>query len=386
MTKVAATCRGIQIDRRRHAHGVRSLKRAVLLMNRNLPAAIHNLRSILAIAMEHDEQRAAVVVYDTQSELAEILVDAYLACLPGAKKIAFYDVAPDDVKASFDPLQASDLVVLIQSTSFRLPDFRIRVELYKRDIKVIEHSNLLRAQGNEIDYYVNALAYDPAYYRGIGHALKARIDRASSATVESGEVLRFDCALEPAKLNIGDFSTLKNVGSQFPIGEVFTEARDLERVQGRVRIYAFADTTFRLNAPETPITLVVDQGRVVDVVNSTDEFDRVMARITADEGEVWVRELGFGMNRAFGRDRLVRDVGAFERVCGIHLSLGAKHGVYKKPHLRNRETHHHVDVFVITDRVLLDGTVVFDNGAWCVNDVALMPSEVSATREEVAPS
>ncbi len=336
-----------------------------------LQLAIQNVRDTVTIAMSHTAERGPLILFDASSELAQTLIQAYAECLPNAQHVPFYDIDPEAVKATFEPLVAGDLVVLIQSSSFHLADFRIRVELYRRDIKVIEHANLSRMKDNELDHYVASLAYDAAYYRGIGHALKARIDTASSALVESGvesggESLRFDGPLASAKLNIGDFSTLKNVGSQFPIGEVFTEAQDLECVNGRVIIYGFTDPTFRLNVPAAPITLVVERGRVVSVVNSTDDFDRVLASITAEEGEVWLRELGFGMNRAFSRERTVSDVGAFERVCGIHLSLGAKHGVYRRPGFKPKEVRHHVDVFAVTKRVLLDETVVFDDGAWSV--------------------
>ena len=192
------------------------------------------------------------------------------------------------------------------------------------------------------------------------------MDVARSARVESdGETLHFDSTLETAKLNIGHFAGLRNVGSRFPIGEVFTEARDLESVNGRVKIYAFTDTLLRLNVPSDPITLVVERGRVVEALGSTSEFDRVLSLIRR-EGEVWLRELGFGINRAFSRDRRVADVGAFERVCGVHLSLGARHGVYKKPHFNHREVRYHVDTFVVTDRVLLDEKIVYADGAWQV--------------------
>jgi leucyl aminopeptidase (aminopeptidase T) len=195
------------------------------------------------------------------------------------------------------------------------------------------------------------------------------MDAARSARIESdGETLDFDSPFETAKLNVGHFAGLKNVGSQFPIGEVFTEARDLESVHGRVKIYGFTDTSFRLNVPPDPITLVIERGRVVEALRSTSELDRVLDVIRTDEGEVWVRELGFGMNRAFSRDRRVGDVGAFERVCGVHLSLGARHGVYKKAHLNHRQVRYHVDSFVVTDRVLLDNKVVYAEGAWQVSD------------------
>ncbi|MEO8800426.1 MAG: hypothetical protein ABI551_21215 [Polyangiaceae bacterium] len=337
-------------------------------MSRAIRDAVKNVSDTLAIAMEHTSDHTAVVVADEGTELSRLLFQTYKECLPDARFVAFDQVTHEDVKAAFVDLKEGDLVVLIQSAAFKIPEFRIRVELFRRGIKVIEHMNLDRILGPHIDLYIASLAYDPAYYRGIGHALKARMDVARSARVESeGEALTFESPLEEAKLNIGHFTGLKNVGSVFPIGEVFTESRDLEKVNGRAKIYAFADTTFRLNVPDHPITLVIERGRVVSAENSTEEFDKVLSVIRRDEGQVWLRELGFGMNEAFSRERHLPDVGAFERVCGVHLSLGGRHGVYKKAHLNHREVRYHVDAFVVTSRVLLDDDVVYVDGAWKIS-------------------
>lgn len=339
-------------------------------MSATADAAAKNIRDTLTIALEHTPARTALVVADDRSELSRLLTDAYRACLPDARLLSFDTAGADAVKAAFAELRELDLAVLIQSSVFRIPEFRTRVELFKRGIKVIEHSNLDRMASDEVAHYVAALAYDPEYYRGVGHALKARMDSAAGVRIESdGELLSFDCPLEPAKLNIGHFEGLKNVGSLFPIGEVFSEARELEQVNGRVKIYAFTDVSFRLNVPPGPITLIIERGRVVGALDSSPDFERVLAAIHADEGEVWLRELGFGMNRAFSREHRVADVGAFERVCGVHLSLGARHGVYKKPHLDRREARHHVDTFVVTTRVLLDDDVVYADGAWQIPSV-----------------
>lgn len=327
--------------------------------------AARNLSDTLALALEHTRERAAVLVFDERSELSRLLLSAYAECLPDARQLDFDRLQPPAVRAVLESLEEGALAVLIQSSVLRIPEFRTRVELYRRNVKVVEHANLERVEPHQIEHYLAALAYDPTYYRGVGHALKGLMDGASSARVVSaGEVLHFSGPLEPAKLNIGHFAGLKNIGSQFPIGEVFSEARDLERVHGRVKIYAFADTSFRLNAPPEPITMVIERGRVVDALNATSEFERVLSAIRTDEGEVWLRELGFGMNRAFSPERRVSDVGAFERVCGVHLSLGAKHGVYKKAALNPREARHHVDSFVVTDQVLLDDQLVFSDGGW----------------------
>jgi hypothetical protein len=330
-------------------------------------AAERHLRDVLSIAFEHGPSQAAVVVYDARCELATALTEAYRRCLPAARFIDFDAVAPQDVIAAFAPLAASDLVVLIQSTSFRLDAYRIRVELFKRDLKVIEHPHLARMPGPQALHYIESLAYDPAYYRGVGNALKARIDRALCGSIDSGgELLVFASPFESAKLNVGDYREMKNVGGQFPIGEVFTEAQDLEAVNGRVRIFVFGDTSFSVNRPEQPITLVITKGRVSGVLDSTAEFDQVLENIRADEGEVWLRELGFGMNRAFSKDRMVSDIGTYERMCGIHLSLGAKHGIYSKPNIRRADARHHVDVFAVTESVLLDDEVVYRDGVWVV--------------------
>jgi aminopeptidase len=329
-------------------------------------AATRHVGDILAHAILHTNQRA-VVVADERCALSRTLAEAYRACLPNAVYVSFDNVAPEQILQSFADLTAGDLVVLIQSTNFRLGEFRIRVELFKRGLKVIEHPHLARMQESECATYIDALAYDPAYYRGVGGALKRLIDAAPGAVVDSGgERLVYGSAFEPAKLNVGDYSGMTNVGGQFPIGEVFTEPLDLESVNGRVRIFVFGDTEFSVNVPPSPITLEIERGKVTRASDSTPDFDRVIAQIQADEQVVMVREFGFGMNRALTAERRVSDIGTYERMCGIHLSLGAKHGIYAKPGLNRRHTRFHVDVFALTESVTLGDQVVFRDGAWCV--------------------
>ena len=329
--------------------------------------AAQHIQDILNFAILHSPQQAALVIFDTQCPLAITLTKAYQLCLPTATFMDYDSLAPETVLDIFKILSPSDLVVLIQSTHFRPKDFRMRVELFELSLKVIEHPHLARISADESPHYIQSLAYDPSYYHGVGHALKKLIDNAKNAVVVSDtERLTFSSALESAKLNIGDYTDMKNIGGQFPIGEVFTEAQDLETVNGRVKIFGFADMSFMLNKPETPITLFIANGRVTEVINSTPEFEQVLTKIRNDEHEVWLRELGFGMNRAFSQDRTVSDIGTYERMCGIHLSLGAKHGVYKKSNFKRGTTWHHVDVFAITDQVYLDDSLIFQNGSWIV--------------------
>jgi aminopeptidase len=335
--------------------------------------ALAHVSAILALALEFDAARStAVVVADSRSPLSRLLAEAYRRALPAARHLDFDAHPPESILSAFAPLAPGDLVVLIQSSNFRLAEFRLRVELFARGLKVIEHPHLERMEGEEIPLYVEALEYDAAYYRAVGPALRDRIDAARACVLETGapEPLRFPGPFEPAKLNVGDYRGMRNAGGLFPIGEVFTEAVDLEAVGGQARVGIFADVDFRANCPAIPVTLIIEKGRVADVRDATPEFLRVLDGIRADEGEVWVRELGFGLNRAFAPGRIVRDIGTLERMRGVHLSLGAKHTVYKKPvpglnrSAAGRFGRHHVDVFLAIERVLLDDRVVFQERTW----------------------
>ncbi len=155
--------------------------------------AEQHIRDILSLAIMHSPDKTALVIADTQCSLAVTLTEAYRRCLPDATFIDFYATKPENVTAAFKILKPSDLVVLIQSTSFRLNAFRLRVELFHQSLTVIEHPHLSRMVGIEGMYYIEALAYDPSYYRGVGHALKKQIDNASRGVVDSGgEKLVFD--------------------------------------------------------------------------------------------------------------------------------------------------------------------------------------------------
>ncbi|MDA3947120.1 MAG: hypothetical protein PF439_10635 [Helicobacteraceae bacterium] len=331
-----------------------------------LTAELH-VKSLLTEVFEHTDKESAVLVYDTGCLLSTVLSEAYKRCLPDATFIDFNQVTPENILAILGELQPSDLVVLVQSTSFRLDAFRMRIELFKRKIKVLEHPHLSRMSDDEAVCYIDALAYDASYYRGVGRTLKSKIDSAPFGTVESGgELLVYGSPFEPAKLNIGDYSEMVNTGGQFPIGEVFTEAQELTALNGRVNIFCFGDVDYKINRPEMPITLIIEQGQVVECENSTPSFDAIISKIRADEGVVWVRELGFGLNRALTKNRTLADTGSYERMCGVHVSLGAKHGIYGKPGFKRRDGIYHVDVFVDTNYVTLGDDVVYSNGAWIV--------------------
>ena len=324
-------------------------------------------KTILDKVFFHDDAHKAVIVYDTDSTLSNILAKAYRANLPQATYINFHETTPEEILAVFDTLDALDLVILIQSSSFRLDAFRIRVELFKRKIKVLEHPHLGRMEEEEVAHYINALEYDTTNIKETGLKLKAKMDVTETCVIHSGgEQLHFPVGFEPVKLNIGDYSTMPNVGGQFPIGEVFTESKELTEVSGRATVFAFADTSYRVNKPKKPITIIIEEGILVACENSTPAFDEVLSIIREGEEVVWVRELGFGLNRGMTKTNIVSDIGSYERMCGVHLSLGRKHGMYAKPGFKRGDGKFHVDIFLDTSTVTLDGAVIFDDEAWIV--------------------
>ena len=334
-------------------------------------AAIETARSHVADILKHairlEEEHATVVVWDSECDLSVGLAQAYQRCLPEATFMHFDRTPHDTILAAFEILEPGDLVVLIQSTKFKLAAWRIRLELFQRKLKVVEHPHLLRMPGDEALIYIDSLAYDPEYFRGVGSALKSRLEVAQVGVLRSaGEELIFPAGFDTPKLNVGDYTDMANVGGQFPIGEVFTESLDLEAVHGRVVIALFGDMDFTVNRPEHPITLIVEKGCVVGAENSTPAFDCVLESIHAAEGQIWLRELGLGLNQAFTRSRVVTDIGSYERVCGVHLSLGAKHSAYNKPQIKKKHARQHVDVFALTDSLSLDGEEIYRDESWIV--------------------
>ena len=336
------------------------------------PTLVHhasqNLTDTLRDVFLHDEDTTALVIYDLNSPLSMLLTDAYRLALPKGKFINFHDTDNDKILLQLEALQSGDLVALVQSNSFRLSAYRIRIELFKKKIKVAEHPHLARmSKEDEVEHYVNALAYDKQYYHHMGHTLKEMLHTASGAVVDSGEEkLIYPGAFEEAKLNIGDYREMKNTGGQFPIGEVFTEARDLTSLNGKTKIMAFGDINYNVNIPPHSITIVIENGQLVRTGNSTAEFEAVLDLIREEEGVIWVRELGLGLNRAFSKERSVSDMGTFERMCGLHLSLGAKHGIYAKEGMKRNSGKFHIDVMIDTTSFKIDDTVVYDGKKWVV--------------------
>ncbi len=332
-----------------------------------LPKAVKNIQDILNLSIEFDSTKnQALVIYDNQDELTKLLTSAYRQVLPEAKFVNFDDVSKEEIIAEFDNLSPKDLVVLVQSASFRLDDFRIRIYLFQQKLKTIEHVHLYRNNKDVWDVYINSLAYDQNYYRSHGLGLQKKLSKSSVLKIKSGETeLVVSGNLEMPKLNIGDYSEMDNVGGTFPIGEVFTEAVDLENMNGSFMVYAFANQKFEIITPEK-FRVDITKGLVTGWSdNAPKEFLSVLEAIKELERPV-IREIGFGLNRAISKTRIIGDITAFERIVGVHLSLGEKHTVYKKQGIQAHKARFHVDFFLQVEKVEVDDEIIFDGEKYFV--------------------
>lgn len=330
-----------------------------------LEQAILGVQETLTQALEWREEQGMLIIADEETALSRLLLEAYKTLAPTAHVVTFAVGKEAEVLAEIDRCAAKTLVVLIQSSNFRLNDFRLRIELFKRGLWTVEYIHLARMTEAQYPIYLQALRYDRAYYRTIGPGIKKRLEAAQHVRVECpGTVLEYASTMEEAKLNIGDYRGMENVGGTYPIGEVFTEPTDLTSVNGEVKIFGFADMDHHVHFYE-PFVVTIKKGILSADERAPQEFHALLDLIREEE-EVWVRELGLGLNRAMGRQALVNDVTAFERQHGLHLSLGAKHGIYKKPGMSRKHMRYHIDVFIDVERILVDDQVLFADNAFLI--------------------
>jgi len=328
--------------------------------------AIRNIRDMVTIALEHTTSHNALVVYDTENELTRIITEAYRVVLPEATFLDFNTESKETIISAFDALLPRDLVVLVQSSDFRLNEFRIRIYLFQKKLKVIDHLHLYRNTPDSWETYVNALAYDTTWYRGAGRRLHAILCATKELHVKSrGSELLITGGLEIPKLNIGDYTGMENIGGTFPIGEVFTEAKNLHMVNGSLMIHAFAGTDYHINIHD-PFRIDIHDGLVVSWgENAPQTFIDVLHHVQATERPI-IREIGFGLNRAITTEKYLKDITAFERKLGMHFSLGEKHTVYKKEGIKADKTRFHVDLFPVVESVFADEKLIFENDVYLV--------------------
>ena len=335
--------------------------------NTLLEKAIVNVNDILNICINHDQSRRSLVVYDNDFGLTQLLTSAYKSVLTNnADFVDFNSKTREEIIDLFNSLQKDDLVVLIQSTNFLLNEFRIRLHLFNLGLRVVEHMHLARNDESVWDVYVNSLEYDKNWLPVIAPKLKSVLDQSKKLRIISGDAqLEVNGKLEDAKLNIGDYTGMINIGGTFPIGEVFTEAEDFSAMNGSFYVYAYADKNFNVQMHE-PFMVTINNGLIISCADNTPADFLDMIELVKSYERPLIRELGFGLNKAITKERFLSDITAFERILGLHFSLGEKHSVYKKDGITTNKTKFHIDIFPVVDEVYADDVLIFKDGRYLV--------------------
>ncbi|MBC7498859.1 hypothetical protein H7170_04420 [Candidatus Gracilibacteria bacterium] len=276
----------------------------------------------------------------------------------------------DILKNELMSLPAGSIVILVQSTNFRLSTFRIRLELFHLGIHVVEFNHLAYIQKNEFTTFANSLSYQTDEYVRQEGVLRTLIEennaKGGNMRIQSvnGEFLTFG-SLENIRGNTGDYTGTVNKGGTFPLGEVFTESVELDSLNGRCLIESYPREDFSVDHC-TPFELVIERGRVLPSPDFPAPFAKLYNWIVEYEGEVMVRELGMGLNIAITTTTPLSDINFYERKIGVHLSLGKKHGIYGKKLPKTMIQRFHIDVFIATEGVYIGDQRIYEDGSWIV--------------------
>ncbi len=326
-----------------------------------------HLQDILLKNYQISSSTFVLLVYDEQCTLAKILSEGYkevLSIYPN-KKINFDKHTEEQILEEFAKLPARSLVILVQSFSFRMTKHRLRADLFRQGHQVIEHTRLSLNQESEIPTYIHSLQYDTPYYLTMTEKIEKLLENKISITYKSGNGLNLviNSSYEKPIKNTGDFTHQATGSSGFPIGEIFTEAKELDKINGSILVFAFPASDHKTCWCE-PFTVTIKDGCLVSHTGP-ERFEQILKAIKSEEGDkVQIREIGFGLNRALGFANRITEPTCFERFSGAHFSLGLKHAMYRKKINKHIYQKYHVDIFCNVDKIFIGETQIFENGTY----------------------
>ena len=331
----------------------------------NLQQHLHN---ILHLNYRISKDCFILLIYDTDCSLAALLSEAYKNEIQSNphQTIHFTAVEETLVEEAIAALPAHSLVILVQSLSFRMTKHRLRADLFRAGHMVIEHARLLLNNDEEIQHYIDSLQYDTPYYVQTSNKIEQLLQQNQKLKIESGDnlILEVNSAFEKALKNTCDFSENPIVAAGFPIGEIFTEAVELNKMNGSVLVFGFPTLEHKVYFC-APFEVHIKDGCVVGH-NGPVLFEEILQRIRTEEvnAAVQVREIGFGLNKGIGFEKTLHEPTSFERFAGMHFSLGLKHAMYGKKLGRKLYQKYHIDIFCKVKNVFIGDTQIMKEGKY----------------------
>lgn len=337
------------------------------MKNKFLQATKDILEKNLKILEKPFCDKKVVLVYDTDSKLSKILWEAYSKNLNNLGEynteiIIFWEIEKNILKEKLMNLEKDSTVILVQSTNFRLDDFRLRLNLKNQWVWCIEHNHLWYIKDEEIETYANAIEYRTPFYVKLSNNLKQKFDKADKVEFVSKNwnKLIASWGFEDMKQNTGNFWDRIRAGS-FPIWENFTEIKDFSKLNWKISIRAYPNFNFEVQFPEI-FDIEIKESKIINYSKNTPkEFIDIIEKIKSSEDwECFVRELGFGLNPWITWEKTLNDVNACERIMWFHMSMWKKHQIYRKKFSRKITQRYHIDIFTDIDYILIDWEKIFE--------------------------
>lgn len=328
-----------------------------------------NAKNILINNYKIESQTKVMIIYDDDSRLGLTLKNGFEKALEELdNEFELVDFNKIEAEKILENLENNyddkDVVVLIQSTSFRVSKYRWRNELCDRGFKVVEFGHL-KNMDEEIEAFVESITDDFEHYEKISKKLVEKIGKAKEIKIIStdGSELKYSGPMDKCMRNTGALWEQTNWSTRYPIGEVISESLDLKTLNGEFLGYAYPSTKIITTYCE-PFKCVVKDGFLISN-QGPEEFQKIIEMIKTENerGDVYVREFGLGLNRHIKRDTKLSDPLAYERVEGLHFSLGMKHGMYQKKLVKEFGKkfyqRYHIDLYVDIKEMYMDDVLVY---------------------------
>jgi len=337
-----------------------------------LEKATKNIKDILITNYKIKNKDKIILVFDEKSTLSSILKEASKNAIKELKNesefLDFYSYEDSNEIAEyvFNNTKKEDIIIIIQSTSFRVSKYRWRNELCNRGLKVVEFGHLNKVCENEIPVYIKSLDCDFEHYKKITSKIIPLIDKAKEIKFVSmdNSVLKYEGKMDRCIKNSGELWEQTNWTTRFPIGEIISESLDLSTLNGLAQIYAFPETKNITTQYVEPFSCTIKNGLLVNH-NGPKEFGEIIEMIKTEneEKEVFVRELGLGLNRGIKRFDVLSEPMAYERHEGLHFSIGMKHGMYQKKlwpkYGKKFYQRYHIDIYINVKEIFIDDELIY---------------------------
>lgn len=308
-----------------------------------------------------------ILIFDSNSKLSKLISDWYISNLKWKYNSEIYEFSEDKsefFKEMLLNLNKNDTVILVQSTNFRMENFRIRILLQQKQIACIEHNHLSYIKEDEYETYLKSIWFDFEKIDLLSKKFKNLIDNWDTLIINSSWAkFKISGWFEDMKRNSWIYDLTSRYAT-FPAWENFSEAKIFENVNWELYIKSFPGFDFVVRHLDDPFKITIKNSIITDYSKNTPtDFIEVYDKIKQSEGEVMIRELWFGLNPEISFENRLNDVNAFERMQGFHLSLWKKHNIYRKKLDKNTVQRYHIDIFPVVDSILLDWAEIY-NQKW----------------------